>query len=125
MILDTYAWVEFFKASKKGERVKDILIKERCYTSVASLAEIVEWCLKNNISHKIEEYIIKIKNGTIIIFLGDVISTLAGKLNYERKKISRDWGMVDSFILASANLNNLKILTGDKHFKDLSNVEML
>lgn len=124
-MLDTYAWIEFFKGSKKGRKVEDVLKKERCYTSVVSLAEIVEWCFKNSLEQKIEEYIVKIKNGTIVIFLGDIISTLAGKLNYERKKKIKGWGMLDSFILASANLNNLKILTGDKHFKDLPNIVML
>jgi predicted nucleic acid-binding protein len=125
MILDTYAWIEFFKGSERGKKVEDILKKERCYTSAVSLAEIVEWCFKNNLEQKIEEYVVKIKNGTLVIFLGDIISTLAGKLNYERKKKIRGWGMLDSFILASANLNNLKILTGDKHFRDLPNVIML
>jgi predicted nucleic acid-binding protein len=125
MMLDTYAWIEFLKGTEKGEKVKEFLKNENCYTNIVSLSEIVEWCLKNNLFNNIEAYMIKIKNGTITIFLDDIISLLAGKLNYERKKIIKDWGMIDSFILASAMINNLKILTGDKHFKDLSNVTFL
>ena len=53
------------------------------------------------------------------------ISELAGKINFEHKKTIKNWGMLDSFIYASARIYGLKTLTGDPHFKDLEDVEML
>ena len=52
-------------------------------------------------------------------------TTIAGKINFERKKSIADWGMIDSLVLSSALVNDLKILTGDNHFEDLPNVIML
>jgi len=125
MLLDTYAWVEFFKGTNKGKEVKEILKKERCYTSIISIAELVEWCLKNNLETKIGEYIKNINKISIILNLDEEIVLLAGKINHERKKKIKGWGMIDSLISATSISYNLNILTGDIHFKDLSNAKIL
>ena len=122
MILDTYAWIEYFLESEKGIKVKEI-IKEGCYTSIVSLAEIVEWCIKNN--HDAEEHIEIVKNLSQIIFLNDEAALLAGKINYEKKKTIKNWGMIDSIIYSTAIINGMKIVTGDPHFRDLENVIMI
>ena len=57
--------------------------------------------------------------------MDEEIIVSAGKLNYERKKIVKNWGMLDSFILATAQVYDLKILTKDSHFKDLPNIQLL
>ncbi len=49
----------------------------------------------------------------------------AGKINYERNKIIKGWGMMDSFVLAASNIMKAKILTGDAHFRDLGNVILI
>jgi predicted nucleic acid-binding protein len=45
--------------------------------------------------------------------LNELIVILAGKINYERKRIEKNWGMMDSIILATAQIYNLKVLTKD------------
>jgi len=125
MIIDTYALVELLKNTEKGKKVANILLRERCYTCITSLAEIAEWAIKNNLEDKLEKYISDIKIASTILYLNERIAMLAGRVNCERKRMVKNWGMMDSFITALANLANLKILTGDKHFKDLSNVVML
>ncbi|MEM5773242.1 MAG: PIN domain-containing protein [Candidatus Aenigmatarchaeota archaeon] len=125
MLFDTFAWVEFFKGSEFGKKVAKIMLKEKCFTSVISLGELVEWCLKNNLEDKIEEYLKGIEKASIILEVKKEIVLLAGKINNERKKKIKDWGMVDSIILATAIFAGVKILTRDIHFKDLENVEFL
>jgi len=125
MLLDTYAWVEFFKGTNEGKKVKEILKKEKCYTCIVSIAELVEWCSKNNLKEEIKEYFKAITKSSVILNLDEEISLLAGKINHERKKNIEGWGMMDSLILATAISYDIKILTGDTHFKDLPNVEML
>ncbi len=125
MLLDTSAWIELFQESDKTAIVKNVLETEENFTSAITFAEIVNWCLKNNIDDKIIEYIGGIKKGSKILELDETIIISAGKINYDRKKIVKNWGMIDSFILATALLYNLKILTKDFHFKDLENVKML
>ena len=123
MLLDSYAWIEFFNGTEKGREVKKVLKEGKCYTSIISLAEIAEVCSRTD--KNVNDFIDKIKNFSTILFLNETVSTVAGKLNFQRKKVVKGWGMMDSFILATALANNLPILTGDKHFKDLPNTKIL
>src|SRR3989344_6549975 len=125
MLLDTSAWIELFQGTEKTLVVKNILEKEENFTSTITFAEVVNWCLKNSKEDKITEYIEGIKDGSTILDLNEAIIISAGKLNYERKKIVKNWGMVDSLILATSLFYDLKIITKDSHFKDLENVEIL
>ena len=125
MLLDTSAWIEFFEDTDKRSIVQNILKSDENFTSVITFAEIVNWCLRNNIENKIIEYVEGIKKGSKILELNEAIMISAGKINFERKKIIKNWGMVDSLILATTLVYDLKILTKDLHFKDLENVEML
>ncbi len=52
MLLDTFAWVEFFRGTKKGIKVKKILKENQCFTSAISLAELSYWCKKEKIEIK-------------------------------------------------------------------------
>jgi predicted nucleic acid-binding protein len=45
---------------------------------------------------------------------------VAGELNFERKKRVKGWGMADSIILATARRAGSRIVTGDSHFRDLT-----
>lgn len=123
MIVDTYAWIELLKASEKGKIVGDLLLRGKCYTAITTIAEIVDWCLRVNVS---TDYVIsRINLLSTILGIDKKIAMLAGEINFRRKKKIKDWGMMDSFILALALSKKIKILTGDKHFSDLPNVKMI
>ena len=125
MLFDTSVWIEFFQGTDKGKKVEKILVREENFTSIVTFAEVINWCFKNNKEDKIEAYIEGIKKGSKILDLDEIIIIIAGELNYRRKQMEKNWGMLDSFILATAQVYNLKILTKDLHFKDLPNIEML
>jgi len=125
MLIDTYAWVEFFRGTERGKAARKTLKAEKCYISVVTVAELVEWCLKNDLGARIEEYAREIARSSVLLGLDEQIAMLAGKVNYDRKKTARGWGMMDSLILATAVSYNLNILTGDSHFRDLPNAKML
>ena len=125
MLFDTSAWIEFFQGTEKSKKVENALKTEENFTSIVTFAEIVNWCLKNNVQDKIRSYIEGINSGSAILELNEPIALVAGKLNYERKKIIKNWGMIDSIILATSQVYNLKILTKDSQFKDLLNAEIL
>ena len=123
LLLDSSAWIEFFIGSEKGKHVKEILEQEECYASIVTLAEVTNWALKEKRDAK--QLIDTIEKSGSIIKIDDDIAILAGKLNFERKRIIKKWGMLDSFILASGVIYDLKILTKDHDFEDLTNVELL
>ena len=124
MILDTSAWVEFIEGTEKGRVVRGILDREENFTSMVTLSEIAQWCLRNgreNVAATIDE----VKRISQILPLTETISIRAGKLNHERKKAGKKWGMMDSMIVATAYVYGLKILTKDNAFRDLPDVRVL
>jgi len=41
MLLDTSVWIEFFQGTEKSKKVEDILKTEENFTSIVTLAEVV------------------------------------------------------------------------------------
>lgn len=123
MILDTSAWIEFIRGTEKGIKIKKIISHRDIFTSMITLAELVNWCLRNNIRY--EDYLDKIKHGSRILELDADIAILAGSISYERKKIIKNWGMVDSVILGTSIIHKLGILTTDNHFKDIQHATVV
>ncbi|MBI2176084.1 PIN domain-containing protein [Candidatus Woesearchaeota archaeon] len=125
MIFDTSAWVEIFEGTEKSRYAADVLRKNDCFTSIVTVAETAEWCAKKGLRHKTSEYIELIKTGSRLLGLDESISRMAGELNRERKKAGIKWGMIDSIIVATAQVYGLKVLTKDNAFRDLQDAEVL
>jgi predicted nucleic acid-binding protein len=123
VLLDTSAWIEFFEGTNKGARVKEVLNQNKCYTSIVTLAEVTNWSLKEKRDTLF--FVNTVGKLSSIINMDDSIVILAGRLNFERKKINKKWGMLDSFILATGMIYNLKILAKDPDYRDLKDVEIL
>ena len=127
LVIDTYAWIEFFIGSKKGEMVKDYLLGENeVYTPSIVLAEIARKYLQENMTEKIVrkrlELIAKI---SIVIDIDEKLALETGKAYLELVKHAKNIGLrqkpslVDAIILATARKLQAKIITGDKRFKGL------
>ena len=123
MLLDTYAWIEIFLDTEKGKKATQLTKNKRIYTSVVTLSEIISWCLRNN--QNAQKFLSLIKENSIIIYINDDVAEIAGTLNFEIKKKEKTFGMIDSLIYATAQIYSLKLLTGDKHFRNLDDVIML
>jgi len=42
-------------------------------------------------------------------------------INFERKKKVDGWGMADSIVVATGGRSKARVVTGDPHFRDLTN----
>ena len=84
MLIDTYAWIEFFRGTDSGMEAREVLRAERCFTSVVSIAEIAEWCLKNNL--RVQEYVRAITKGSVILGLDEQTASIAGTINHEKRR---------------------------------------
>lgn len=122
-VLDTSAWIEYFEDTHIGKRIAGLLLTGRCYTSVTTIAEIASYAAKRGIDPSTT--IDKVDTVSTIISADRNIAETAGGLNLERKKVSKKWGMMDSFVLATSIWKGLKILTKDRDFEGLDNVELL
>lgn len=123
MLLDSSALIEYFIKSEKSYKIVEILDQEECQLSMVSLAEVCDILLRHG--HNPIEMLDDIKKVCEIVELNIDIAMLAGKLHFERKMRDRSWGMMDTFVLATAILNNWKILTTDNDFAGLDNAEVI
>lgn len=117
MLFDTSAWIELFRGGKNAGEVKRTILKEKCYTSVVSIAEIINWAERERLDSG--PMVKGVGELSIIMPLDKQIAVLAGRLNFERKKANRKWGMMDSFILATCLTYGFEVLSKDSDFRDL------
>jgi predicted nucleic acid-binding protein len=118
IVLDSFAWTEYFNGTSSGEEVRNLLEDERVMTPAIVVAELSEKYKRLN-----REFGSKydfVRSRTSIVPLEEGLARTAGEINFERKKIVKGWGMADSMILATARRSGSKIVTGDPHFKDLA-----
>ena len=124
-IIDTYAWIEYFIGSKKGEVLKKLFSDEKnnFFTIACSLAEIRSWALMNDEDFD-KLYKIMQANSTIIdVTQNNWIET--GRERFKQRRSQKDFGMIDAILLVKQKESNSKLITGDKHFKIMKDVIFL
>ena len=118
VVLDTFAWIEYFNGTSAGEKVQDFLETGLALTPAIVIAELSEKHKRLNREFGPKYDFVKAR--TSIVPLEEELARVAGELNFERKKKVKCWGMADSIILATARRAGSRIVTGDPHFKDLN-----
>lgn len=119
-VIDSYAWIEYFRGTKEGTVAKEYIEKKSNATCSISLAELSEKYRRENKDFS-EDYHFIVSKSEIIDLSGD-IALSAGEINFENKKKIKNWGMSDAILLATAIMFNAKVITGDEHFKNLNAV---
>jgi predicted nucleic acid-binding protein len=118
IVLDSFAWIEYFDGTSAGEQVRNFLDSERVVTPAIVVAELSEKYKRLNRDFGSKYDFVRTR--TSIVPLEEGLARAAGEINYERKKMVKGWGMADSMILATARRSRSRIVTGDPHFKDLA-----
>jgi len=123
IVFDTFAWIEYFQSTKKGEKVKEYLENNEIITPAIVLLELSYKADKENWDcKKILDFV---KHNSEIIGINEGFVLNFGRLYNITKKEIREIGFADIIILNTALLNNAKVLTGDQHFSKLGNSIML
>jgi len=124
-VIDSYAWIEYFISSKKGEKVKRLFLDEtnQFVTVECCLAEIKGWSLKYNLEFEQFFKIIRANSNIISISEHDWIHAAEEKFNQRRTQ--KDFGLIDAVILIKQKQLNCKVISGDKHFRNLKNTIFL
>lgn len=124
-IIDSYAWVEYFIGSQKGEILKKLFLddKNKFTTIECCLAEIKGWAAKNEKDFDQMFRVIRANSQITALSIHDWID--AGKERFEQRKIKKDFGLIDATILVKQKEFNCKIVSGDTHFKGMKNVVFL
>ncbi|HEY6282983.1 MAG TPA: type II toxin-antitoxin system VapC family toxin [Nitrososphaerales archaeon] len=116
-VIDTFAWIEYFAGSPRGERAKPIVELGEAITPAIVVAEFTDKYSREGVDPR--ERLEFIRTKTTVAPLDDEIAEAAGRINAERRPAVRGWGLADSCVLATARARRAKVLTGDPHFGDL------
>jgi predicted nucleic acid-binding protein len=123
-VIDAYAWIEYLDGSEAGRKVTAILENnDDTYTCAVTLAEVISKVARIGKDPKIA-YDILLSNSQIIR-VDEELSLQAGLLHCEMRKIAKDFGLADAYVLATARRLKSKILTGDEHFKSVKEAIMI
>ena len=117
LLLDTYAIIELFRGSEAGEQVRKLIEKDLdIYLSVLSVYEIGTVLDREIGEKKSKEYLASIETHYTIIEVSEEIAHRAIKLRSKYKLPA-----IDCMIYASAQHIGGKVVSGCKHFKQISN----
>jgi predicted nucleic acid-binding protein len=126
-IIDAYAWIEYFKASKMGEAAKEFIESENSVTPTIVVSEISRK-LRKEVELGNETWggrlrrLEFIRATTKIVDLDFEIAVDAGGVSEDLKTEAKGWGLSDSIVLCTARSLKGKVVTGDEHFRNLDNV---
>lgn len=124
-LVDSYAWVEYFLGSKKGETLRRLLTDQNnsFFTAECCLAEIYDWTLRNKQDF---DHIFKvIRADSTILSVNEHDWIHAGKVRFVERQTQKDFGLIDSMLLVKQEQMGCILISGDKHFRGRKNVLFL
>jgi predicted nucleic acid-binding protein len=124
LVVDSWAWVEYLSGTEKGLKLKGLIEDgSKLFTSIISLAEVVSAARRMEMS--VTEVKESITSNSDVVNVDQDLSAEAGLLHNDMKKKVRDFGLGDAFVVVTARRLNIKILTGDPHFKHIKEAVMI
>ncbi len=123
-IVDSWAWVEYLRGSKAGNRVKQELERgSEVFTHVLTLAELTSKFKRGKLDFDSSSQAVATLSK--IITVSEVDAKTAGILHATVKEKSPNFSLADAFVLHAAKKLNCKILTGDPDFQGIREAIML
>lgn len=121
-VVDTSAWVEYFLGSGKGESVRSLLSREKLITPHVVLFEF---------AYKAEKEKWETQQCLDFILARSELASQefnpveVAQLRLELRKNSKNAGLIDALILATARKFGAKLVTTDRHFKGFEETVLL
>jgi len=127
IVVDSYAWIEQFSGSKKGNKVREVLEgADLLYTPDVVLAEIARKYMREGFDVNIVKARLElISANSSITYLDSRLALESAKCylelrdNAQKRKLNNP-SLFDAIVLATSRVLKAKLLTGDLHFKPLS-----
>ncbi|MFQ6074516.1 MAG: type II toxin-antitoxin system VapC family toxin [Candidatus Bathyarchaeia archaeon] len=117
--LDSFAWIEYFMGSKRGARVREYVESEGpLYTPAICLTEIRSRYLREG--EDPTSRLNFILDRSLIIPIDTDIALSAPDVK-QRHKLHT----IDAVVYASSQNKGITLVTGDRHFRDLPDTEII
>ena len=116
LLLDTYAVVELFLGSDKGQMVKEMLAEDPdVMISALTIYETGVFLERRIGKERTREYLISMEDHWEVIDVGP-------KVAYGAVELKRNFKLpaIDCMIYSSARLNEAKVVSGCRHFRSIS-----
>ena len=123
MIIDTFAWIEYFAGSSRGEKARPFIEGGEAVTPALVVAEFTDKYVREGVNP--DERLKFIRAKSMVAPLDDETAEAAGRISAERRMKVKGWGLVDSCVLAIARARGAKVVTGDGHFNGLDEAVMI
>lgn len=124
-IVDSWAWTEYCIGSKSGLRLRTLLNNKnhKFITLECTISELKSYCLRTGYDFNLLYNVLK-KNSIILpVLLSHWVE--AAEIRHEMRKKAKDFGLIDSILVARQNELKCGVVSGDPHFKGLKNVVYL
>jgi len=117
---DTFAFIEFFKGTKQGEKVRAYLKRDVIYLSPICIYEIRYIISRRHSKKKADEFLRSLMIKYKIVPVDEEIAMLAADI-----KNKYNMSMADSLIYATAKRENARVISGCKHFKRVKEKDVI
>jgi predicted nucleic acid-binding protein len=123
LLLDTWAWVAYFRGTPAGRRVA-VALDEPVATSIVTIAEL------SDLQHRgrgrgLEEQVAFIASRGPLLDVDLPILVEAGRTKWAQRRRRVPMGLFDAIVYETARANGHAVLTGDDGFRGLPAVEFL
>jgi predicted nucleic acid-binding protein len=124
-VIDAYAWIEYLIGSEAGSEVNTILenYSNEIYTCAVTVAEVISKVSREGRDVEIAYDVVV--NNSQVIDVDEELSKETGLLHFKMRKTEKDFGLADAYVLATARKLKSKVLTGDKHFRNVKEAVLL
>lgn len=125
-VMDTSAWIEFFRGSHEGEQIKEFLFPEPMeikptITPTLVITELRSVYMREDREDQFFEDLEEIRSlGGIYDILEESLSIKAGTKHARTHCRQNQISYVDCILWMIAESLDMKVLSTDKHFKDCS-----
>lgn len=121
VLIDSSAWIEYFRGGDAGETVAEHLEgDEEIVISAINLYEVHVKSLLEEDKKRAEQKIAFMLNQARLIDVGENIATEAAELRKDK-----GLHMADALVYTTAKLSSATLLTCDRHFEHMENVQLL
>ncbi|MBI5003183.1 PIN domain-containing protein [Candidatus Woesearchaeota archaeon] len=117
LVVDSSAWIEYFKGGTKGNTVKKYVDTHILFTSGFCIGEITATFLRYDMPLDVALSFLKVKGTVVLIDFS--IAENAGRLYHELRKKNGKISLSDAVTLAIAKKIGAKILTFDNDFRGI------
>ena len=118
MLIDTSTVIEILRNPKSSDRfklVKEQIRNEELYMLIIQLAELSDWCIRNNVPPT--ERIEAVKQFANIVPLDEDMCLEGSRIKSARRRTGRkNFSLLDGLVLAAARSIGERLLTFDRDF---------